>query len=248
LARSIAVLYRAEGITALSFNTTLFKCISCRTNLWLRLAAQLDHLFLALKRQIFLPAPARPLDLLLSLGPLNIKGPVINSLRPACPLKGGVRISRPCLPPTHKQIRRIPTAILFTKPVACKLPHGQHDMRMGLRLAITGARLVNSHVRNHAAINKFALHKTAQQLQALASIKFTGKRHFYLAGKLRITPLLDGLDRVPELVAIAHPVGRILGGHDLGMHNATLTRIVMLQSLPVIPQPPSRPVGGGCDR
>jgi hypothetical protein len=164
LARSIAVLYRAEGVTAFRANPALLLGIGRWPNFRLRFPAQLDHLFLALKRELFLPAPARTLDLLLDLGSLNIKGPVVDPLRPPCPLKGGVGIPRPCLPPTHKQVWRIPAAIFLAEPVACQLPHGEHDMGMGLRLAITGARLMNSHVRDHTAINKFVLHKTAQKL------------------------------------------------------------------------------------
>tara|TARA_R110000787_G_scaffold119712_1_gene230622 strand:+ start:343 stop:627 length:285 start_codon:yes stop_codon:yes gene_type:complete len=90
---------------------------------------------------------------------------------------------------------------------------------MGLTLAITGLALVNGHVRDHAAIDKFSLHESAQQLQPLAPIKLTRQRHFDLASKLGVTAFLDRLDRIPELVAIAHPVGRILWGHDLGMND-----------------------------
>jgi hypothetical protein len=121
-------------------------------------------------------------------------------------------------------------------------------MRMGLTVAITGLALVNGHIRDHAAIDKFALNKAAQELKALAAIELAGKGHFDFSGKLRIAPLLDHLDGIPELVAIAHPVGRILWGHDLGMNDTALAAVIMLQPLPVIPQPPSRPVGGGCDR
>ena len=109
-------------------------------------------------------------------------------------------------------------------------------MRMGLAMAITGFALVNGHIRDHAASNKFTLNKAAQKRQALAPIKLAGKSHFNLAGKLSIAAFLDGFDRVPELVAIAHPVGRIFGGHDLGMHDPALAAVVMLQPLPVIPQ------------
>lgn len=248
LALGVARLRRAESVAAFSDNPALFLSIGRWSNFRLRFAAELDHLLLALKRQLFLSAPARPLDLLLGLGALNIKGPMVYPLRPPCPLKSYVRIPRPGLAPTHKQVWRIPTAILFAEPLAGQLAHRQHDMRMGLTVTITGLTLVNGHIRDHTAIDKLALHKPTQQLQPLAPIELTRQRHFDLAGKLRITPLLDRLDRVPELVAVAHPVGCILGGHDLGMHNATLAAVVVLQSLAIIPQPPSRPVGGGCDR
>jgi len=173
---------------------------------------------------------------------------MINPLRPPCPLKSRVRIPRPGFAPAHQQIRRIPAAVLLPEPLAGQLPHGQHDMRMGLTVAITGLALVNGHIRDHAAIDKFSLNKAAQELKALAAIELTGKGHFDFSGKLRITTLLNRLNGVPELVAITHPVGRILGCHDLRMHDPAFAGIVVLHPLPVIPQPPSRPVGGGCDR
>jgi hypothetical protein len=248
LALCIARLSRAESLTALRDDPAFLLGIGRWADFRLRFPAELDHFFLVLKRQLFLPAPARPLDLLLGFGALNIKGPVVDPLRPPCPFKGRVRISRPGFAPAHQQVRRIPAAILLPEPLAGQLAHGQHDMCMGLIVAITGLALVNGHVRDHAAIDKFSLHESAQQLQPLAPIKLTRQRHFDLTSKLGIAPLLDGFDRVPELVAIAHPVGRIFGGHDLGMHDPALAAVVMLQPLPVIPQPPSRPVGGGCDR
>ena len=201
-----------------------------------------------LKRKLFLSAPPRALDLLLGFGALNIEGSMVDPLRPPCPLKRRVRVPCPGFAPAHQKVWRIPAAVFLPEPLAGQLPHGQHDMRMGLTLTITGLALVNGHIRDHAAINKLALNKAAQKLQPLTPVKLTRQRHFDLAGKLGIAPLLDRLDSIPELVAIAHPVGRIFGGHDLGMNDTAFARIVVLQPLPVIPQPPSRPVGGGCDR
>jgi hypothetical protein len=71
---------------------------------------------------------------------------------------------------------------------------------------------------------------------------------FDLAGELGVFADFECLDIVPEPLAIAPSLRRILRQHHLGMDDAALGRKIVAAIKPLVAQPRARAVGGGGHR
>jgi hypothetical protein len=93
-------------------------------------------------------------------------------------------------------------------------------------------------------IDEFALSEVAGEFNALRLTHLAGKREFDLAGKLGIFTDFEGLDIVPEPLAVGPGLRRILRQHHLGMDDAALAGKILITAEPLVAQPRGRAVGG----
>src|ERR1700683_2116723 len=103
---------------------------------------------------------------------------------------------------------------------------------------------VNGDVGNHALVDELLLDEAAKQFDVVVDAEFVRKGDVKRAGKLAVLALLDLLDGVPELLAIAHPVGHVVGGEDLATHEAAAARVVEGLAQTLIEQARARAIGG----
>lgn len=116
-------------------------------------------------------------------------------------------------------------------------------MGMRFRRAFFADVPMHIEVGDHAAIDEFGLHEVAGQLDALCLCQLARQSELYLAGKLGILADFERLDIVPEPLAVAPCLGRILRQQHLGMDDAALGGKVLIVAEPVVAQPRGRAVG-----
>jgi hypothetical protein len=129
----------------------------------------------------------------------------------------------PAFTPALHHLGGVPLPHLPAKAVLVHRPHGQHDMGMGLGHAVLGHVPMHIEIGDHAPIDEFAPNEGAGQFDALALTHLAWNGKFDLAGKLGIFPDFEGLDIVPEPLAVAPCLRCILRQHHLGMDDAALT-------------------------
>src|SRR5579863_2267700 len=154
----------------------------------------------------------------------------------------------PAFTPALHHLGAVPLPHLPAKAVLVHRPHGQHDMGMGLGHAVLGHVPMHIEIGDHATIDEFAPNEGAGQFDALALTHLAWNGKFDLAGKLGIFPDFEGLDIVPEPLAVAPGLRRILRQHHLGMDDTALGRKIVTAIKPLVVQPRARTVGGGRHR
>ena len=83
-------------------------------------------------------------------------------------------------------------------------------------------------VRDHPTGDKLISDKVPRELYPIGLVELTRNGELDLTGKLGITALLAGFDRIPELLAIMELVGHIFRRQYIGMDDARLAgKIVM---------------------
>ena len=104
---------------------------------------------------------------------------------------------------------------------------------------------MQSHICNHAPIDKSGLHKGPHQRGPLCIRQLVGQGDRHLAGKLGVLAPLHGLDGVPQRGPVFQGFGCSVRGEDLGMQDAGAVGVIMLQPLAVVLDALGCPVGGG---
>lgn len=104
---------------------------------------------------------------------------------------------------------------------------------------------VQSHIGNHAPIDKSGLHEGPYQRGPLCVRQLVGQGDRHLAGKLGVLAPLHLLDGVPQGGPISQGFGCAVRGKDLGVQDAGAVGIIMLQTLAVVLDALGCPVGGG---
>jgi len=92
-----------------------------------------------------------------------------------------VDMIRPSLTPLLDKLGAVPVADFCAEPLFVHLAHGEHDMGVGLGLAVRAPVPMEIKVGDHAAIDKLGLHKIAGKLDALLPVHLARNRKLYLA-------------------------------------------------------------------
>jgi hypothetical protein len=151
----------------------------------------------------------------------------------------------PALAPLLDQLGLVPLAHLRAEPVFADFAHGEHDMGVGLGLAVRANIPMDIEVGDHALFDELGLGKLARQLDALFLGQLARNGEFDLAGKLRVLALLGGLDRIPELFAVGKFLRRAFRQHHFGMDDPVLVGEVMVAVEPFVVQPLGSAIGCG---
>ena len=128
------------------------------------------------------------------------------------------------------------------------LAHGQHDMRVGLCLAISANVPMHIEIGDHAAIDELSSDKVARQLNRLRLRHLSWQSKLDLAGKLSVLAQLGGLDIVPEPFAVGPGFIGPFGQHHLAVNDTGLVGEVMGAPEPVIVQPLACAIGRSGER
>lgn len=126
-------------------------------------------------------------------------------------------------------------------------PVGEHDVGVGLGLAVQRMGGVDGEIGDDAAGGELLADEGADELDLVVAAELAGQSHQDLAGGDGIAPLLGGVEMIPESLPLACPVRRLVRGDDLGMDDAALAGIVVEQSLALVEQGCAMPIGGGGD-
>ena len=100
-------------------------------------------------------------------------------------------------------------------------------MRVVVAVVALLAGGVNRHVCGHAVTVHQLAGEVVRQLFPLCGGKLGGQGYFKLAGYRRVFALLGLLGGVPELGAVACPLGGVVRQDDGGRFNATLAGVVV---------------------
>ena len=103
---------------------------------------------------------------------------------------------------------------------------------------------MQSHIRNHAPIDKGGLHEGTHQRGPLCVRQLVGQGDRHLAGELGVLASLHLLDGVPQRGSIPQGFGCAVRGEDLGVQDAGAVGVIMLQALAVVLNTLGCPVGG----
>jgi len=107
--------------------------------------------------------------------------------------------------PGNMTCNATPSPSIWSGTVAVVLvdrAHGQHHMRVRLRLPIGADIPMDIEIGNHPAVDELAPHEVARQLDTLRRIQLARERELDLARQLRVDPLLGRIDRIPEGFAV----------------------------------------------
>jgi hypothetical protein len=154
-----------------------------------------------------------------------------------------VDVIGPALAPLLDQLGLVPVAHLRAEPVFADLAHGEHDMGVGLGLAVRANIPMDIEVGDHALFDELGLGKLPRQLDALFLGQLARNGEFDLAGKLRVLALLGGLDRVPELFPVGEFLRRAFRQQHFGMDDPVLVGEVMVAVEPLVVQPLGPAIG-----
>ena len=99
-------------------------------------------------------------------------------------------------------------------------------------------------VGDHAAIDKLRGHEIAGQFDALRLGHFARNGELDLTGKLRVVPLFERLDIVPEAFAVAPLFGRTFGQQNFAMLDAGAGAEILGPIKALVVQALARTVGG----
>ena len=99
-------------------------------------------------------------------------------------------------------------------------------------------------IGDHAPIDEFAPNEVAGQFDAVALTHLARDGEFDLAGQLSVLADFERLDVVPQPLAVAPCLWRILRQHHLGMDDAALCGKIVAALKPLVAQPRGRTVGG----
>ena len=134
----------------------------------------------------------------------------------------------PAFAPALDHLGAVPVPHLRAKTVLvaihADLAHGQHDMGMGFGHAVLGHVPMHIEIGDHAPIDEFAPNEVAGEFNALRLRHLARNGEFDLAGQLGIFPDFERFDIVPQPLAVAPSLRRILRQHHLGMDDAALCR------------------------
>ena len=92
---------------------------------------------------------------------------------------------------------------------------------------------VQSHIGNHAPIDKGGLHEGPHQRGPLCVRQLVGQGDRHLAGELSVLAPLHLLDGVPQRGPIPQGFRCAVRGEDLGVQDARAVGVIMLQALAV---------------
>jgi hypothetical protein len=102
-------------------------------------------------------------------------------------------------------------------------------------------------VGDHAAVHELRLNKIAGEVDALSLCHLAGKGELDFTSKLRVLALLEGLDVIPQPLAVAPLLGRTFGQQNFAMLNAGTGAEIMIPIQALIVQLLARAIGGGRD-
>ena len=150
---------------------------------------------------------------------------------------------RPAFAPALHHFGAVPIPQLLAKAVLVHRAHGQHDVGMWFGHAVLGHVPMHIEIGNHAPIDEFVTNEVAGQFDALGFIHLARDGEFDLTGKLSILADLECLDIVPEPLAVAPRLGRMLRQHHLGMDDAALSGKILATLKALVAQARGRAVG-----
>lgn len=93
---------------------------------------------------------------------------------------------------------------------------------------------VQSHIGNHAPIDKGGLHEGPHQRGPLCVRQLVGQGDRHLAGELGVLAPLHLLDSVPQGGPVPQGFGCAVRSEDLGVQDAGSVGVIMLQPLAVV--------------
>ena len=116
-------------------------------------------------------------------------------------------------------------------------------MGMGFGHAVLAHIPMHVEIGDHAPIHELSLRKVAGQFDPLSLGHLARDGEFELAGKLRVLADFERFDIVPEPLAVAPGLRRVLRQHHLGMDDAALGGKIVAAIKPLVAQPRARAVG-----
>ncbi len=150
----------------------------------------------------------------------------------------------PAFAPALDHLGAVPVSDLPAETVFIHRTHGQHDVCMGFKHTVLGHIPMHIEIGDHAPIDEFAPNEVAGEFNALRLRQFARKGEFHFAGQLGIFPDFERLDIVPQPLAGAPSLRRMLRQHHLGMDDAAFARKIVAAVEPLVAQPRARAVGG----
>jgi len=157
-----------------------------------------------------------------------------------------VHMIGPALAPLFDQRGLVPVADLCAKTILGHFAHRQHDMGVGLCLAILANIPMDIEIGDHAFLHELGFHEFARQLDVVFLRQLAGKGELDLAGELGILALFGSLDRVPQSGPVGKGFGRAFGQHHFGMKDACLVGEIMGSVDALIVQSLACAIGSGC--
>ena len=109
-------------------------------------------------------------------------------------------------------------------PVGLKATGGQHDVGMGIALAI----IMDGVVSCHSPVDEVLLDVALQQFDLLLPGQLPGKGYFHFPGKLGVAGLFDLVDGVPERCPVREFSRGIFRQHDFAVDDAALLGVVVV--------------------
>ncbi len=164
-----------------------------------------------------------------------------------------VGMAGPCLAPVGEQFGPVPVAHLGAeRSIAVfaydDLAHGEHDMRMGLRLTIYSDVPMHIEIGDHAPIDELGFDKVPGKFDRLLLCHLPWQRKLDLAYELSILAYLGCLNVVPELFPVGPCLIGPFGQHHLAVDHTRLVGEVMRAPEPVIVQPLGSAIGCSGER
>ena len=201
------------------------------------------HAELGRPRARLVPRASRDGGLAVGLPALRRERPVVHPRPRPRRRQGLVHRRRPVRPPRPQQLRGVPVPRLLAEAPRGQGPHRQHHVDVVLRLAaLPRPRPVMGHVRDHPPPDEGAAHEPHRQPPLRLRVELARQSQLHLARQLRVPPPLRRLDRVPQPLALPHPVRRIGRGQHLRARHVPLAPVVMHLPGPLVPQRPPCPV------
>ena len=152
------------------------------------------------------------------------------------PKLGHARVGtgRPRFPPMLQLVGPVPVAHLGAEPVLIHAAHGEHDVRVRLRLAVRAGIPMHVEVGDHTARDELFCDELAGERDAVRLRQLARDRELDLARELRVAPYLAGLDLVPQRRALAEPFRGAVRQHHFGMDDAGLVGEVVRSVEPLV--------------
>ena len=192
---------------------------------------------------VFTPHAGRSdLVLRLQLHALVAIGAVINLRLDPKLQQPRVHMLRPALPPALQLRCRVPLARLAPEPLRPRFTRRQHHMRMRLGTAVLGAVPMHVQIRHHASVHELPLHELRGQLDAILAAHLSGDGELHLPRQLGVLTLLDRLHLVPQHLAVAPALRRVVGQHHFAVDHIALGGEVLRPPQPLVLQPRCRTI------
>lgn len=120
---------------------------------------------------------------------------------------------------------------------------------MGVRLflAVPCARFMDGDIGDDAPAGELLPHERPHRLDPLFAVQFPRQCHQHFPRRHRILALLGGVNVVPQLFAVAHPLWRTFRRDDFRVGDAFLALVAVRQVLALIVELFGMAIGGGGD-